>query len=80
MGVPAIASNIYGISDAIISNSTGILHEQKNVQNILICLNVFLNEPLKSKKLGINARKRVIKYFDADLISHYWLNFYLKLL
>lgn len=79
MGVPAIASNIYGISDAIISNRTGILHKQKNIQSILNCLNVFLSEPLKSKRLGINARKRVIKYFDADLISYYWLNFYLEL-
>lgn len=76
VGVPAIASNIYGISDAIVSNETGLLHIVGDVPSILFCLNVFLNDPNLVMKYACASRLRAISLFDASLISDQWVVFY----
>ena len=77
MGVPAIASNIYGISDALVNNQTGLLHTPADVSSILDCLNTFLNNPKLVKKYGDAAKLRTVKDFDANLITAHWCQFYL---
>ena len=79
-GVPAIASNIYGISDAIINLKTGILHQPKDVKGIISAMQNFLNNPELVKRYGRAAKKRVIVEFDANVMSKYWLNFYFQIL
>lgn len=76
MGVPAIASNIYGISDAVVNNETGLLHILADVNSILNCLNTFLNDPKLVKKYGGAAKLRAVKDFDANLITAHWVDFY----
>jgi glycosyltransferase involved in cell wall biosynthesis len=76
MGVPAIASDIYGISDAVVKNQTGLLHKPADVSSILACLNSFLNDPKLVKKYGDAAKLRAAKDFDANLISEHWVDFY----
>lgn len=78
MGVPAIASNIYGISDAVQNKKTGLLHSPKNIDHILRCMNLFLSDKKILKSYGSAAKRRVHKEFDADMLSKHWLNFYLK--
>jgi glycosyltransferase involved in cell wall biosynthesis len=78
IGLPAIASNVYGITDAVINNQTGLLHEAKDVAGIRKNIELlFLNLSLFIK-LSKNAQKRAIKEFSADKVSQYWLEFYLK--
>lgn len=77
MGVPAIASNIYGISDAIVNNQTGLLHEPRNVKAITDAMILFLNDEQLSVQYGKAAKSRAVKSFDSKTISTYWLNFYL---
>ena len=77
MGVPAIASNIYGISDAIVNNQTGLLHEPRNVKAITDAMILFLNDEQLSVQYGEAAKSRAVKSFDSKTISTYWLNFYL---
>lgn len=79
MGVPAIASNIYGISDAVVNNETGLLHIPADVNSILDCLNTFLNNPKLVKKYGDAAKLRVVKDFDANLITAHWVDFYKRI-
>jgi glycosyltransferase involved in cell wall biosynthesis len=76
MGVPAIASNIYGISDAVVNNETGLFHKPADVSSILACLNSFLNDPKLVKKYGDAAKLRAAKDFDANLITEHWVDFY----
>jgi glycosyltransferase involved in cell wall biosynthesis len=76
MGVPAIASNIYGISDAAVNNETGLLHMPAEVSSILNCLNAFLNNPKSVKKYGDAAKLRAVRDFDANLITAHWVDFY----
>jgi glycosyltransferase involved in cell wall biosynthesis len=80
MGIPAIASNIYGISDAIINEQTGLLHSPKDVKSILDAMEHFLTTTELVKKYGDVAMKRVKIEFDAKVMSKYWLDFYLQTL
>ena len=77
MRVPSIASNIYGISDAIVNNETGILHKAHDVEAIRDAMTMFLNDIQLSIKYGKAAKSRAIKFFDSKIISRHWLNFYL---
>jgi glycosyltransferase involved in cell wall biosynthesis len=76
MGVPAIASDIYGISDAVVNNKTGLLHKPADVSSILFCLNTFLNDTKLVKNYGDAAKLRAVKAFDANLITAHWVDFY----
>ncbi len=78
IGVPAIASNIYGISDAVVNNETGLLHMSADINSILDCLNNFLNDQKLVKKYGDAAKFRAVKDFDANLITAHWCQFYLE--
>ena len=75
-GIPAIASNIYGISDAIVNQKTGLLHQPKDIKAIICAMQNFLKDPRLVKRYGHAAKKRVQLEFDANILSKYWLNFY----
>lgn len=79
MGIPAIASNIYGISDAIINEQTGLLHAPGNIKSIFDAMEHLRTKPKLIKKYGDAAMKRVKAEFDANTITKYWCNFYLEM-
>jgi glycosyltransferase involved in cell wall biosynthesis len=79
IGVPAIASNIYGISDALVNNETGLLHIAADINSILDCLSTFLNDPKLVKKYGDTSKLRAVKDFDANLITAHWVDFYKRI-
>lgn len=76
MSVPAIASNIYGITDAIEPNKTGLLHEPGDILGIKIAMESLLHKPLLLNKLKKAAKKRAVDKFDANKITDHWLKFY----
>jgi glycosyltransferase involved in cell wall biosynthesis len=76
MGIPSIASDIYGIRDAIEDNNTGLLHKPREVSDIKEKMNRVLNSKSLVILLGQNAKKRALEKFDSIVISGYWLNFY----
>ena len=76
MGVPAIGSNIYGITDAIQLNKTGLLHEPGDILGIKIAMESLLHKPLLLNKLKQAAKRRVVDKFDANKITDHWLKFY----
>ena len=78
MGLPVIASNIYGINDAVVDRETGLLHPPKDVKAIVACMELLLSNLSLSSQLGLAARTRVVNEFDAKKISRAWLDFYLK--
>lgn len=77
VGIPTIASHIYGITDTIVDGETGLLHECKNISEISKKMQLLSDNDNLRLKLGVNARKRVIKDFDANLLTEKWLAFYL---
>ena len=56
--VPALASNIYGITDAVVPNLTGILHKAGNVKDIQKKMLYIINNKNLVKQYGKKARKK----------------------
>ena len=77
MGVPAIASDIYGVSDAVQNRKTGLLHPPGDIDAILKCMATFLTNPRTVKIYGLAAKKRAISKFDSNILCKHWLRFYL---
>tara|TARA_B100000989_G_scaffold145077_1_gene108087 strand:- start:6886 stop:8010 length:1125 start_codon:yes stop_codon:yes gene_type:complete len=73
--LPALGSNIYGISDAIEQNKTGILHKVGNVNDIKNKMLFAIKNKKLLKKYGQRARKRVKKKFEENLLSQHFLEF-----
>lgn len=79
-GIPSIASNIYGISDAVIDKETGLLHTPGNISEIASCMSVMCKDVGTRNKLGCNARERAIKLFSQDILVKALKDFYYLLL
>jgi glycosyltransferase involved in cell wall biosynthesis len=78
IGLPAVASKIYGISDAVQNHKTGLLHARGNINSIATCLKFFLENREFVKVYGLAAQKRAVNEFDANILSKHWFDFYLK--
>jgi len=66
LGIPAIGTKIYGLTDAIVDGETGILVEPKNVNQLVDAMkSLVTNKPLRDV-LGENAKKRAIDKFDSQ--------------
>lgn len=79
MGLPAIVSRIYGLSDAVIADSTGILFPVGDVDALHESMCRLLDPGLRLR-LGSAARERAKAEFSAEHITTYWRNYYLELL
>jgi len=75
-GLPSIVSNIYGLSDAIVQNKTGLTHEPKNVEEIARLMNALFNDRKLVVRLGKAAKKRAISEFDSKILVKHWKDFY----
>jgi len=74
--VPAVASRIYGITDAVDHEMTGLLFEVddgNDMQGAL--LRLLLDNDLR-KEMGIRARKRVVSIFSEKIITADLIKFY----
>ena len=78
VGIPTIASRIYGITDAVIDNETGLLHTSGDVDAINNCLQNMLHCSAFRLKLGQQAQARAVVDFDSHLITQAWVDFYRK--
>jgi glycosyltransferase involved in cell wall biosynthesis len=76
VGIPAIASRIYGITDAVVDNETGLLHEPHDVGAIKMLMETIAKNEALRIKLGKQARERVVKDFSSELITQAWVDFY----
>lgn len=76
VGLPAIASSIYGITDAIIDGETGLLHPPGAVDEIAACLTRLAADHALRAKLGGAARQRVLSEFSQARVMSAVLAFY----
>lgn len=76
MGVPAIGTNIVGLSDAIIDGETGLLVEPGNPDMLYLAIKKLIDNPNLRKYLGDNAKKRCILEFDSNVVNQRRLSEY----
>lgn len=74
-GIPALVSNIYGISDAVIKNKTGFFHKVGDVNDMKKKILYVIKNKNLVKKYGKNARKMVKINFDENLLTKKLCNF-----
>jgi len=80
MGVPTIGTNIYGLSDAILDDKTGILVEPRNIDDLLRAMQFLLDNKKEAVRLGENAQQRAYKGFSSDYVSQLVIDEYAHLL
>ncbi|WP_040641156.1 glycosyltransferase family 4 protein [Halopseudomonas pelagia] len=80
MGVPAIGTDIYGLSDAIVNGQTGLLVPVKTVDELAQAISLLLkDEPLRST-FSRNGRQRVESEFADEQFNQLIINEYERLL
>jgi len=75
-GVPALASRIYGLTDAVVEDQTGWMHEAGNVQDLAAQLDALLEAPTQLQSRGEAARANVERVFEQSFITNAMLAFY----
>ena len=63
-GVPALASRIYGLTDAVEDGVTGLMHDPRDISGILDGLRRYYEDRELALRLGENSRQRVIEKFQ----------------
>lgn len=80
MGLPTVGTRINGLIDAVVDGETGLLVEPKNASALADALRVLLATPELRKRLGVQARERVVRSFAADRVNAALLAEYERLL
>ncbi len=63
---PVIACKPGGTEETILDNETGFLIDEDNEEELIKCLEKFLDNPELSYKMGKSARLRVKQYFEMN--------------
>lgn len=76
IGITSIASDIYGIQDAVQENETGLLHKLKNIERMKEKMITLKENSELRKKIGSATEERIIKEFSANRVTKEWVKFY----
>jgi glycosyltransferase involved in cell wall biosynthesis len=69
MGMPAIGSNIYGLSDSIIHGETGLLVKPKHSVELAKALHKLVYDTELCCQLGQSAQRRALEFFSSTVIN-----------
>ena len=75
-GLPAIASRIYGIVDAVEEGVTGLFHEAGNVNQIAEAMLLLGGDETMRRDMAEAARRRAIEEFSQIRVKFGFLSFY----
>ena len=78
VGLPAIVSRIYGLTDAVIEGKTGLFFEAANVEELSSIIDVIASSPRLRYDLGSAARSRVQSSFSASRLTYLLREFYVS--
>jgi glycosyltransferase involved in cell wall biosynthesis len=79
-GVPALASNIYGITDAVENGKTGVLHEPKNIAQIAEYLQKLINDDSLRQTMSVQGMARAKELFATQVLVNAMRDYYAPLL
>lgn len=80
MGIPSVASNIYGLSDAVQDGETGILVEVKSVDSLVNALTLLVTDHKLRESMGQSAKNRAVSSFDSKKVNSLVINEYIRLM
>lgn len=76
VGIPAIASRIYGLTDAVQENQTGLLFEARDMAGLSAAMERLTSDVELRTKLGEQAQARARNEFSSEKLATAWLAFY----
>lgn len=79
-GAPAIASRIYGVTDAVEEGVTGLLHRPGDAGEIARAMADLAQDAPRRAAMGRAAQERALRLFSRRAITDAWLRFYGQLL
>lgn len=74
--LPAVASNIYGLSDAVSNNETGLLHEPRNESDIANQIRKLIVDEDLRNRMGNAAAKRAKEEFSSESLLAAFMDFH----
>ena len=74
--IPAVAYDIYGIRDAVISNETGILVRTGEIEALTNAIEFLIKNPEKRWEMGQKALNRAQEFFPRKLVVESLRDFY----
>lgn len=80
MGLPTVATNIYGLSDAVVNGETGILVPPHNSEALVIALSTLLGNEGQRLAMGRVAKQRVEALFSSRVVNNKLIEEYRYLL
>ena len=80
VGLPVIASNIYGLQDAVIDGQTGILHQPKNIDEITAAMRTLGKDSRLRNKMARLAKRRAQAFFSTSVLASEMRIYYVSLL
>ena len=76
VGIPTIASRIYGITDAVVEGVTGILHEPGSILELKDAMLSMSQDGEIRSLMGIKARLRALQMYPHDRLANLLVEFY----
>lgn len=80
VGIPAIATRIYGVTDAVEEDVTGFLYEPHDVRELTEKMLVMIDNPELRFEMGRKAHERVSRLYSAERVTSAFLDFYQSVL
>ena len=68
--LPSVVSRVYGLTDAVEENETGIFFQAGNVDEIVMSIDKLIKRKDLRLQLGLNARKRVEEHFSQVKVTN----------
>jgi glycosyltransferase involved in cell wall biosynthesis len=75
-GIPTVASRIYGITDAVVENETGLLHKPGDIDCIAAQMRKLVFDKSFREQMGEAARQRATTIFSVQRIVEAQMSFY----
>ena len=69
LGVPCVGTRIVGLSDAVVDGKTGVLVPPKDMPALAGALDALLLDDALRAAMGVAARDRIVKDFDAEKLN-----------
>ena len=75
-GIPSIASDIYGISDAVVDGQTGLLHQVGSDSELYEKMASMIRDSALRERLASHAQKRANDHFSSVVVENALVDFY----
>lgn len=75
VGLPAVASRIYGLTDAVVDGETGFLHRPGDVSDLARVLRLIVDDRQLRSHLGERARARAKRDFSRAQVTQAFTNY-----